>query len=530
MDVVDTARRAAVESFLGRAALLAAALLSGCNGGAQLPAQIGSNLPGVGRQAATGSPLWRRKHHRKAPNVTVTIDPSQVGPAMNLSDLGSGMGVWYDFTLPGIAQAFQTANLAITRFPGGAQADIYHWETGTDGPPSTPCAGKANPASTLDALMQDIAIPANLRVAVTLNYGSNADCTAGADPAEAAGLIAYAERKGYNVAFATVGNEQYVPGAVDCRQPGCTSSRDPYQYSANEPAFYDAVKRANPNIGVCIDANLQNSKSKWNATVFASAKYDCVEVHYYPQRVTTSDQFLLYDAVPQLTSELNAIKGELATAGKPNTPIYLGEISSELGPYGRQSQSIVGALYAGMAVGEVEQDGLLAMTWHVGLGSCDARNNGGDFSKDVYGMQNYGGAMIFSDGPTHNRPARSPRNTLLATASAFLAASYFVHAGERMLGASVTGSGDVRVYAGTYKGGYAFMLFNLNRHIPQDVAVGITGKSSGSGGIVVTYDKAIYRKSARNVWDPPSATTLANWNDSIDLTLSPWSMVVVQTQ
>ncbi len=531
MNVADIAHRATVKVFVGCAALLAAAfLITGCNGGASLPASTNATLPGVGGSAATVSPFSHHKHYRKAPHVTVAIDPSQVGPVMNVADLGSGMGVWYDFTLPGIANAFQAANLTITRFPGGAQADIYHWQTGTDGPASTPCAGKANPDSTFDALMQDIANPANLRVAVTLNYGSNPQCTRGADPSEGAGLIAYAQQKGYNVAFATIGNEQYVPGAVDCRQPGCVSSRDPYQYSANEPAFYNAVKTANPNVNVCADANLQNSKSKWNPIVFADAKYDCVEVHYYPQRVTTSDQFLLYDAVPQLTTEINAVKSQLATAGHPNTPIYLGEIASELGPYGRQSQSIVGALYAGMAVGEVEQDGLAAMTWHVGLGSCDARKDGGDFSKDVYGMQNYGGAMIFSDGPTHSCPARSPKNTLLASANAFLAASYFVHAGEKMLGTSVNGSSDVRAYAGTYKGGYAFMLFNLSRHIPQNVKVEIAGKASGTGGVVVTYDKEIYRASEKNVWNPPSVVSLGSWNDSIDLVLPAWSMVVVQTQ
>jgi|HubBroStandDraft_4_1064222.scaffolds.fasta_scaffold00036_45 hypothetical protein len=518
--------------LLSCAAFAAAALLGGCNGGASLPGSTSSNSAGAGGSPSTdpSSSHRKRRRHRSAPNVTVTINPSQVGPAMNVSDLGVGMGVWYNFTLPGIAQAFQNANLTTTRFPGGAQADIYHWQTDTDGPSGTPCAGSAKRASTFDALMQDIAIPANLRVNVTVNYGSNADCTAGADPSEGAALIAEAQQKGYNVVYATIGNEQYVPGAIDCRQPGCVSSRDPYQYSANEPAFYDAVKQANPNVNVCVDANLQNSKSKWNLTVFPNAKYDCIEVHYYPQRLTTSDSFLLYDAIPQFTTDLNAIKTGLATAGHPNTPIYLGEIASQLGPYGKQSQSIVGALFTGMAIGEVEQDGLAAMTWHIGLGSCNGPNRGGDFGQDVYGWQDYGGAMIFSDGHSSSCPAQSAANTMLATGSAFLAGSYFVHAGENMLGALVTGSGDVRAYAGTYKGGYAFMLFNLSQTDTQDVAVNITGKTSGSGGTVVTYDKAIYDQSQNNVWNPPSVAPLGAWNGYVDVSLPPWSMVVVQTQ
>jgi hypothetical protein len=449
---------------------------------------------------------------------------------MKVSDLGSGMPVWYNFTLPGIAAAFQAAHLILTRFPGGSQADIYNWQTGTDGPRGTPCAGNANPSSTLDALMQDIAIPAGLQVAVTLDYGSNPSCTGGADPSEGASLIAHAKQEGYNVVLATIGNEQYAPGSIDCRQPLCISSRDPVQYSANEPAFYNAIKTANPNINVCVDTNLQNGKSKWNPIVLTRAKYDCIEVHYYPQRVITSDSFLLYDAVPELTTDINAIKGDLVAAGRPNAPIYLGEIASALGPYGAQSQSIVGALYAGMAVGEVEQDGFDAMTWHMSLGSCEAKNRGGDFAKGVYGDQNYGGAMIFSDGPSDDCPARSAPNTLLATANAFIAASYFVHAGETMLGASVRGSSSIRAYAGTYNGGYAFMLFNLSKKKAQDVAVSIAGKSAGSGGTVVTYDKKIYQESAKDVWARPSISSLASWSNSIDLTLPQWSMVVVQTK
>lgn len=138
--------------------------------------------------------------------------------------------------------------------------------------------------------------------------------------------------------------------------------------------------------------------------------------------------------------------------------------------------------------------------------------------------------MIFSDGKSNNCPAQSSPNTMLASADAFNAASYFVHGGESMLGATVAGSTDVRAYAGTYKGGYAFMLFNLNENDSQDVAVSISGKSSGSGGTVVTYDKAIYDQTQQNVWDPPTVASLGSWNSSIDITLPPWSMVVVQTQ
>jgi hypothetical protein len=507
---------------------LAATLLSACNSSALSPTSVSPTIPSAALH------LYH-KRRRDTPHaaVTVAVDPSQVGAAMSVNDLGSGLAVWYNLSLPGIARTFQSANLAMTRYPDGASADIFHWQTDTDGPAGTPCAGHALAGSGYDAFMTNVAIPAHLNVALEVNYGSNPTCTAGADPNNTAGWLTYARSKGYNVLSATVGNEQYVPGAIDCRQAGCTSSRDPVQYSNNEPAFYDALKAADPNVNICVDANMQPTKlaAKWNNTVFAGGKYDCAEIHYYPQRhyQPTSDSLLLTTAIPQLTTDINAVKAELATAGHPNTKLFLGEIASGLGPYGTQAQSIVTALYAGMAIGEAEQDGIWELTWHIGHGSCNTPSVGGDWTSSYGWQKKWSGAMMFSDKSNSNCPTGVPSNTLLATANAFLTGSYFVHAGEKMLGTSVAGSTDVRAYGGTYQGGYAVMLFNLNETTAQDVAVTIAGKSSGSGGTIVTYDKAIYDQSAQNVWAPPGVKSLGSWSNSINLTLPPWSMVVVQT-
>jgi hypothetical protein len=517
--------KATVISVAGAA--LAATLLSGCNSSALSPTPVSPAAPSAAH-------LYH-KHRLDTPHagVTVTVNPSQVGSAMSVNDLGSGLAIWYNLSLPGIAQGFQSANLALTRYPDGKSADVFRWQTGVDGPAGTPCAANSNAGSGYDAFMSNVAIPAHLNVALEVNYGSNRGCNAGADPSDTAGWLTYARSKGYNVLSATVGNEQYVPGAIDCRQPGCKSSRDPVQYANNEPPYYDALKAANPNVNVCVDANMQPTKlaTKWNNTVFTGAKYDCAEIHYYPQAkyAATSDSLLLSTAIPQLTTDINAVKSELAAAGHPNTRLYLGEIATGLGPYGTQAQSIVGALFTGMAIGEAEQDGIWELTWHIGHGNCNTPSVGGDWSS--YGWQRkWSGAMMFADKNSPNCPISAPANTLLPPANAFLVASYFVHGGEKMLGTSVAGSSDVRAYGGTYQGSYAVMLFNLNETTAQDVAVTIVGKSSGKGGTVVTYDKAIYDQSAQNVWAPPSVTSLGSWSNSINITLPPWSMVVVQTQ
>ncbi|MBV8197650.1 MAG: hypothetical protein JO263_05925, partial [Candidatus Eremiobacteraeota bacterium] len=83
----------------------------------------------------------------------VVVNPAQVGPIVSSEILGADENVWFDITLPGIAQSFEKAAMTITRWPGGHGADHYHWKTNTYGIGS--CANGFNlgppwPASTFD--------------------------------------------------------------------------------------------------------------------------------------------------------------------------------------------------------------------------------------------------------------------------------------------------------------------------------------------------------------------------------------------
>lgn len=193
--------------------------------------------------------------------------------------------------------------------------------------------------------------------------------------------------------------------------------------------------------------------------------------------------------------------------------------------------SITQALYAGQVIGEVLNDGIARATWHSGYGDCQTPSKGGDFSKTLYGWQNFGGSMIFSVGTVRHHCSNEdvPLGTLMPTAVTFEVASHFVRNGEHMLGVSVGGMPDVRAYATTYNGGYALMLFNLSKTSPQSVPVTIDGKTSGSGGTVWWYDKRRYDASKTNVWKGPAQRPLSGWQNSFTMQLPPWSMTVVQT-
>jgi len=499
-------------------ASIAIALCAACSG---------SNPPG---SAIPNSPTDQKLHHLSQSGVVV--NPSQVGAQVSTSLLGADMEVWFDITQPGLAASFVRAGMTTTRWPGGHSADRYHWKTnkysvGTCGTGFR--VPKPNPNSTFDHFMQDVALPAHLDVAITVNYGSNPKCTGGANPKEAAAWIRYANvTKAYNLTWWTVGNEQYTPDSLDLR----SKPHDPSEYAQIVNAdYYQQMKAASSiPINVCVDASIQNIA--WDTTVFSQAQFDCVEVHYYPQKGTSvNDAFLLNNAVQGLTASIKTIQGQLATAGRAGTPIYLGEIGSALPPGDKQEMSITQALYAGQIIGEMLNDGIARATWHSGFGTCDPPSKGGDFSQTLYGWQNFGGTMIFSGGTLRNHCSNEnvPLGTLLPTAVTYEVASHFVRNGEHMLGVSVVGMPDIRAYATTYNGGYALMLFNLSQTSWQNVPVTIDGKTSGSGGPAWRYDKARYDASKNNVWKGPSSWRLSSWQNSFTMRLPPWSMTVVQT-
>ncbi|MBV9027505.1 MAG: hypothetical protein JO311_02735 [Candidatus Eremiobacteraeota bacterium] len=458
--------------------------------------------------------------------ASITLIPSEVGPRVYGQVRGVGMVVWFDITEPGIAKSLETAGMETTRWPGGTPADAYHWQTNT----MMQCQEHpfhANAHSTFDNFMQDVAIPAHLDTAIVVNYGSNRDCNGGADPAEAVAWVAYANRtKHYNITWWTVGGELWNRNTIDMHSQG----GNPAQYAEVEATqYYSQMKAASPiPIHVCVDVNPRFPN--WDSVVLSRARYDCVEMHYYAQGPHVDDERLIRNGALNLTKRIRTLKEELAAAGHPDTPIYLGEIGSTGGRTGKQTQSIVQALYAAQVIGEIVDEGIPRATWWLGYSNCYLPENGGDFSSSLYGYQNFGGGMIFSGGPANNCRASDvpPLGTLLPTADAFFVTKYFVRDGEHVVGVRANSLPDVKVYASTYRSGYALLLVNRSENQSVSIPVRIEGRSSGSGGTIVTYDKQLYDASAHGEWLMPTVSALPPWQGSVTVNLPPWSITAVQ--
>jgi hypothetical protein len=466
---------------------------------------------------------------------SLTVDLSAKGPAVTDQLLGMNLAIWFDVTSttnePPIQSAFQSAGIKAVRWPGGSSSDAYNWETNTE------CGGYATSQDAFSNFVNNLVIPAGLDLALTADYGTGKACTGPGDPTEAAAWAAEAVKLGATASHMTVGNEEYGSWETDNH----TLKNDATTYAAavsGADGYYALVKAASPDTLVGVSVNPGNTPA-WDPIVLAGAPYDFVEYHSYPEAPgSESDTFLTQQAAQQLTTGINTIKKELATAGKPNTPIYVGEIGGPYSNPGKQSWSITQGLYAGQVLGEMMNDGVSRLTWWIGFGNCNGQ--AGNDTTSVYGWQTFGAYNVFSDGtqdPTC--PDAGPIGTMSPTARAFQLFSNIAVTGENVLSTNVTGdTTDVRAYAATNNGGTALMLFNVNETTSEPVLITLKGKASTSGVTIITYDKALYDLSGSpsgtppdavgtNTWAAPTTTTMGSQSLPLTITLTPWSMNVV---
>ena len=280
---------------------------------------------------------------------------------------------------------------------------------------------------------------------------------------------------------------------------------DPTTYAnAVATGYYPDIKASSPNVLVGVVVNPGNSPA-WDPIVLADAKYDFVEYHYYPETPgSENDTTLIKQDAQALTTNINTIKSELATAGHSGTPIYVGEIGATYSNPGKQSWSITQGLYAGQVLGEMMNDGVTRLTWWIGFGNCNGQ--AGNDSSSVYGWQNFGAYNVFSDGPSDptcpsgsTAPDWGPIGTMSPTGRAFQLFSQVAVNGEHVLTPTVTGdTTDVVAYAATHSGGTALVLFNRNETTSETVQVTLTGVSSAIGSYRNDLQQGALRSDGRN--------------------------------
>jgi hypothetical protein len=480
------------------------------------------------------------------PGAGIAVDASNPIAPVSYRQLGINLGYWgADVTDPAVSKAIDAVGARLIRWPGGSNSDNYHWATHTEcavtNNTTVPWTYAPEPAypsgNTFPNFVSKILTPGREAI-VTVNYGSNGSCNGGAIPSEAAAWVSYAKDHGLNIQYWTIGNEQYGSWSTDFHLAPHQGS----MYAANVagPAgFYATMKAANPaaNVGVVIEGAGWNYRDGWDKAVLSNAPFDFIELHWYAQDPgSESDAYLLNQAPAAFTAMLNTVRAELSKAGKSAaTPIVLGEFNSVGHPEGKQTMSIVNALFLGQMFGEIVKDKIeVAATW---FGTGGTQGCGSNNSDSLYGWQNFGGYDLIAyktqydwndcdNGPT------VLEGTVFPAGYAQYLATQFAHDGEHLLNVAVDPSlANVKAYAATQGSGYAYMLFNLDDSNPQTVSLEIDKQERQSfTASALIYGKAQYDDSQNNIWTGPVSQSLGIVGTTFTVSLPPWSMVVVKLQ
>jgi hypothetical protein len=465
---------------------------------------------------------------RNTKGITVLTDRPLV--PLSPHPVGMNLHVTNDAMRPGMVEMLRRTKARIVRWPGGSESDIYQWRTHRLTPP-----WYAHPNSTFDRFMRNLAQPAQVDVAITLNYGSNAAGKGGGDPQEAAAWVAEAKAKGYRVPYWTVGNEVFGSWSTDLNE----KPHDATTYATKVAnAFYPRIKAADPQakVGIVVNQYDTPNPNGWTQTVLKRARYDFVEVHHYPQEPNGgSDEFLLTKAVPQFRQMMVNLKKAM---GSRPVPILIGEFNNVANKPNRQSLSITNALYHGLMYAEGAELGLAGVfPWETIEDYCthpaQTKLEPGDFNPKLYGWQNFGTYSLFSLGLPSNSASCSrsvpviPFGTAFPTAHAAALFGEFAAPRERLLQTNIAANlPNLKAYAATRGKGYRVLLFNLDFKTAVKLPLQLNSAGSWSAQHVA-YGKAEYDKSQYGFWAGPTRQTLGQVKSGAQITLPPWSMSVI---
>ncbi len=404
---------------------------------AAVTASTASMAAGPGPSASAGA----------ADQITVT-------PARPLATVpGTAIGInasTYDGSLldsqvPGLLRG---AGISLVRLPGGSESDQYDWKTNTD------VIGNYTEAVGFNQFMSVIR-QAGAQAMVTVDYGTGdtigqRDGSAETGAQIAADWVRYANvEHHYGIRYWEIGNEIYGNGTYGAdweadahctttpaggpvtlgSEPGQTYNCGPAAYAANVATYISAMKAVDPHIsvGVVLTAsgapnnwpdgvtNPTTSPQSWNQTVLTALASQppgktvgFADVHWYPQNPSNitppgpTDAGLLA-ATAQIPAAVAAMRAEFASwAGNASIPIMITETNSVSSNPGKQTLSVVNALY-------LEQDYL---TWlENGVSNVDwwQIHNGivtsGDNGAALAGPADYGDYGVLSDGSCGTLPS-----------------------------------------------------------------------------------------------------------------------------
>ena len=331
----------------------------------------------------------------------LSVNADQVIQPVDARWFGVNTAFWdnnlYD---PATVSLLEEMGCLLLRFPGGSEADTYHWQ--------------AHQAAT-DGFAA-AAASAGAQAVVTVNYGSGT-------PTEAADWVRhYNVDNHYGFKYWEIGNENY---GVGWEHDESARPHDPFTYAQRAKDYITQMKAVDPSIKVGVvvitgedspgdlpynDHPVTNpltgkTHTGWTPVLLHTLKDlgmtpDFVVYHRYPewtdanapQTSNDNDATLLQGSAgasgwPGVAADL---RGQIAAYFGPGgeaIELYCTENNSDAGAQGKQSTSLVNGLYYADSLSQLMLTEFKSFMWWDLRNSSDAS---GSFDPNLYGWRNYG--------------------------------------------------------------------------------------------------------------------------------------------
>ncbi len=331
------------------------------------------------------------------PITHLSINASKTLRTADARWFGINTAIWdSDFGTPTTVSELNDMGLRFLRFPGGSAADDYHWASNTSDSNTWHWA-------TSFSSFASVATNIGASAIITANYGTGT-------PAEAAAWVKSANiNNHYGFKYWEVGNELYGTWETDSN----ANPHDPYTYATRAAAYIQQMKAVDPTIKVGVVTTTGEDASSngynahpatnhttgqvhygWTPVVMSTLKQlgvtpDCAIYHWYPEYGNDSDLGLL-DLTTNWIGAAANLRGMISNyfgPGGTNIELLCTENNSDAGAQGKQSTSLVNALFRADSFGQLTQTEFNSFVW------WDLRNGvdySGDMDATLYGWRMYG--------------------------------------------------------------------------------------------------------------------------------------------
>lgn len=482
---------------------------------------------------------------------TATVNGKSCGGRFSPIAVGLNSAAWdghlVDAEVPALLESTGAQTL---RYPGGSTSDNYHWLSNA---PDDPTQGGTTPESNFDAYMGVVAATGS-HAMITVNYGSGT-------AQEAADWVRYANRGGrhyrgpvptypgaspkghtYGIRYWEVGNELYGDGTYGATWEVNHQAHDPTTYAQGVVSYSAAMKAVDPSIrvGAVLTApgnwpdgqTSATSPQPWNDTVLpiACSAVDFVIVHWYPQGPTgESDAALLMSpeqgestsvsytpSIPSMVATLKSMLAQYCGSHAAEVQIMVTETNSVSYNPGKQTTSLVDALYLADAMMTWFENGVANVDWWA------IHNSPFDGNADpaLYGDYTFGDYGILSAGLTSSAGAvEPPANTPFPAYFGVQMLSHLGHQAEDTILETTSSNPLVAVHAVRRGDGtIGVMLVNKDPSLSYSVNVSLADAAArgwadvyryGKGSTSITRSHTRVRGSSFTITvDPYSLTTV----------------------